>query len=182
MSDHTTPQAHDSRFGITLETFILEGMLGHPAATGTFTSILNQISFAAKLITSKVRRAGLVTVEGAHTRRDPEVYDALFDARTRAARTSTRFREAAAGSIACAAFGSNESSGAHAPAGWHRHGHDYVVVPLMDGTLMDFDLRTLLEVLAVTRQHSRLVLLDGEDLHRQGLRLRNQASLGILHL
>jgi fructose-1,6-bisphosphatase I len=64
MSDHTTPQAHDSRFGITLETFILEGMLGHPAATGTFTSILNQISFAAKLITSKVRRAGLVNVLG----------------------------------------------------------------------------------------------------------------------
>ncbi|MFO0586980.1 MAG: class 1 fructose-bisphosphatase [Polyangiaceae bacterium] len=64
MSDHTTPQATSSRIGITLETFILEGMLGHPAATGTFTSILNQISFAAKLITSKVRRAGLVNVLG----------------------------------------------------------------------------------------------------------------------
>jgi hypothetical protein len=37
------------------------------------------------------------------------------------------------------------------------------LVPLMDGTLMDFDLRTLLEVLAVTRQHSRLVLLDAHD-------------------
>ncbi len=64
MSDHTSPQGQNSRFGITLETFILEGMLGHPAATGTFTSILNQISFAAKLITSKVRRAGLVNVLG----------------------------------------------------------------------------------------------------------------------
>jgi fructose-1,6-bisphosphatase I len=53
-----------SRVGITLETFILEGMMGHPAATGTFTSLLNQISTSAKLVTSKVRRAGLVNVLG----------------------------------------------------------------------------------------------------------------------
>ena len=64
MSDQSTAHASASRIGITLETFILEGMLGNPAATGTFTSILNQISFAAKLITSKVRRAGLVNVLG----------------------------------------------------------------------------------------------------------------------
>jgi fructose-1,6-bisphosphatase I len=53
-----------SRIGITLETYILEGMLGHPAATGAFTSLLNQIGFAAKLVTSKVRRAGLANVLG----------------------------------------------------------------------------------------------------------------------
>lgn len=53
-----------SRVGITLETFILEGMMGHPAATGAFTSLLNQIGFAAKLITSKVRRAGLANILG----------------------------------------------------------------------------------------------------------------------
>ncbi|MBK8254618.1 MAG: class 1 fructose-bisphosphatase [Polyangiaceae bacterium] len=64
MSDQKSAHEGSSRIGITLETFILEGMLGHPAATGTFTSILNQISFAAKLITSKVRRAGLVNVLG----------------------------------------------------------------------------------------------------------------------
>lgn len=52
------------RKGMTLETFIMEGMLGSPAATGTFTSLLNQISFAAKLVTSQVRRAGLVNVLG----------------------------------------------------------------------------------------------------------------------
>ena len=64
MTEQSTAQTSASRIGITLETFILEGMLGNPAATGTFTSILNQISFAAKLITSKVRRAGLVNVLG----------------------------------------------------------------------------------------------------------------------
>lgn len=42
----------------------MEGMLGSPAATGAFTSLLNQISFAAKLVTSQVRRAGLVNVLG----------------------------------------------------------------------------------------------------------------------
>ena len=46
------------RTGMTLETFIMEGMLGSPAATGVFTSLLNQIGYAAKLVTSKVRRAG----------------------------------------------------------------------------------------------------------------------------
>lgn len=53
-----------SRVGITLETYILEGMMGHPAATGAFTSLLNQIGLAAKLITSKVRRAGLANMLG----------------------------------------------------------------------------------------------------------------------
>jgi fructose-1,6-bisphosphatase I len=52
------------RIGMTLETYILEGMAGTPAATGAFTSLLNQIGFAAKLVTSKVRRAGLVNVLG----------------------------------------------------------------------------------------------------------------------
>ena len=53
-----------SEVGSTLETFILEGMLGNPAATGAFTSLLNQIGLAAKLITSRVRRAGLANVLG----------------------------------------------------------------------------------------------------------------------
>ncbi len=53
-----------SRIGITLETYMLEGMLGSPAASGTFTSLFNQISFAAKLITAKVRRAGLANILG----------------------------------------------------------------------------------------------------------------------
>ncbi len=52
------------RTGMTLETFIMDGMLGTPWATGTFTSLLNQIGFAAKRVTSKVRRAGLVNVLG----------------------------------------------------------------------------------------------------------------------
>ena len=53
-----------TRTGMTLETFIMEGMLGVPAATGAFTSLLNQIAFAAKLVTSQVRRAGLANVLG----------------------------------------------------------------------------------------------------------------------
>ena len=58
------PPQSTSRVGITLETYILEGMMGFPAATGAFTSLLNQIGLAAKLITSKVRRAGLANVLG----------------------------------------------------------------------------------------------------------------------
>jgi len=58
------PPPAASRVGITLETYILEGMLGFPAATGAFTSLLNQIGLAAKLVTAKVRRAGLANVLG----------------------------------------------------------------------------------------------------------------------
>jgi fructose-1,6-bisphosphatase I len=58
------PPERGSRVGITLETYILEGMMGFPAATGTFTSLLNQVGLAAKLITSKVRRAGLANILG----------------------------------------------------------------------------------------------------------------------
>lgn len=49
---------------MTLEAFITEGMLSVPEATGAFTSLLNQLSFAAKLVTSQVRRAGLANVLG----------------------------------------------------------------------------------------------------------------------
>lgn len=50
----------------TIETFILEGMFQASAATGTFTSILNQIVLSSKLITGRVRRAGLADLLG-HT-------------------------------------------------------------------------------------------------------------------
>lgn len=59
-----SPPPTASRVGITLETYILEGMLGFPAATGAFTSLLNQLELCAKLITSKVRRAGLAKLLG----------------------------------------------------------------------------------------------------------------------
>lgn len=53
-----------SQEGVNLETFILEGMFEVPGATGTFTSLLNQITLAAKLITGRVRRAGLANYLG----------------------------------------------------------------------------------------------------------------------
>jgi fructose-1,6-bisphosphatase I len=59
-----SPPLSASRVGITLETYILEGMMGFPAATGAFTSLLNQIGLAAKLVTAKVRRAGLSNILG----------------------------------------------------------------------------------------------------------------------
>ena len=59
-----TPPTPRSRVGITLETYILDGMMGSPAATGTFTSVLNTLSLGAKLITAHVRRAGLANLLG----------------------------------------------------------------------------------------------------------------------
>jgi len=53
-----------SQMGINLETFILEGMFGAPGASGHFTSLLNQITLAAKIITARVRRAGLADLLG----------------------------------------------------------------------------------------------------------------------
>lgn len=53
-----------TRVGVTLETFVLEGMFETPGATGNFTSLLNQITLAAKLVTTKVRSAGLANALG----------------------------------------------------------------------------------------------------------------------
>jgi fructose-1,6-bisphosphatase I len=53
-----------SRQGITLETFIMEGMIASPGATGYFTSLLNQICLAARMITARVRAAGLADALG----------------------------------------------------------------------------------------------------------------------
>jgi fructose-1,6-bisphosphatase I len=53
-----------NRKGVTLETHIMEGMLGKPGATGVFTSLLNLLGLAAKLISSRVRAAGLADALG----------------------------------------------------------------------------------------------------------------------
>ncbi len=50
--------------GITVETFVLEGMKAKPGATGAFTSLLNQIVTSVKIISSRVRAAGLADVLG----------------------------------------------------------------------------------------------------------------------
>ncbi|MFO0659776.1 MAG: class 1 fructose-bisphosphatase [Polyangiaceae bacterium] len=54
----------DKGEGSTLETFIIEGQLRVPGASGVFTSLLNQIALATKLITSRVRSAGLADILG----------------------------------------------------------------------------------------------------------------------
>ncbi len=64
MEDYEPAESDSSRIGLTLETYILEGMLGRREARGYFTSLLNQLALAAKMITSRVRRAGLVNVLG----------------------------------------------------------------------------------------------------------------------
>lgn len=53
-----------TQVGVNLETFILEGMFDFPEATGQFTSLLNQICLASKIITGRVRRAGLADILG----------------------------------------------------------------------------------------------------------------------
>ena len=58
-----TPPA-PARLGITLETHIMEEMRGTPGATGSFTSLLNLIGMAGKLISSRVRAAGLADALG----------------------------------------------------------------------------------------------------------------------
>ncbi len=64
METYEPASTKNSRIGLTLETYILEGMLGRPEARGYFTSLLSSIALAAKLVTSRVRRAGLANVLG----------------------------------------------------------------------------------------------------------------------
>lgn len=50
--------------GITLETFVLEGMRSESGATGMYTSLLNQLGTAIKIISARVRNAGLADAIG----------------------------------------------------------------------------------------------------------------------
>src|SRR5260370_34295485 len=50
--------------GTTLREHVLHGMHAAPGATGEFTSLLNHISLAIRIINSRVRAAGLAGVLG----------------------------------------------------------------------------------------------------------------------
>ncbi|MFQ5528810.1 MAG: class 1 fructose-bisphosphatase, partial [Gemmatimonadota bacterium] len=52
------------RYVVTLSRFILEQERDHPGATGNLTSILYDITHAAKLIHREVSKAGLVDILG----------------------------------------------------------------------------------------------------------------------
>jgi len=58
------PPPLEGRKGITLETHIMEETLGRPGVTGTFASLLNLIGLASKIISSRVRAAGLADALG----------------------------------------------------------------------------------------------------------------------
>ncbi len=64
MDSYEPAESKPSRVGLTLETYIFECMLDKPEARGHFTSLLNQLALSAKLITARVRRAGLANVLG----------------------------------------------------------------------------------------------------------------------
>ena len=48
----------------TVEGHILEMQRLHPSASGDFTSLLNDVAFAAKIIAREVNRAGLADILG----------------------------------------------------------------------------------------------------------------------
>jgi len=55
----------DIKKGVTnLSRFLLEEQRLFPEATGDFTLILEQIAFAAKIISREVNKAGLVNILG----------------------------------------------------------------------------------------------------------------------
>jgi fructose-1,6-bisphosphatase I len=58
------PQPNKPVIGTTLESHIMGGMRGARGATGEFTSLLNQISLAVRVIDSRVSSAGLADALG----------------------------------------------------------------------------------------------------------------------
>src|SRR5688500_20347554 len=55
---------HTATSVITIERFIIDQEREHPEATGELSGILYDLALAAKMISSKVRRAGLVDILG----------------------------------------------------------------------------------------------------------------------
>jgi len=78
------------RYVVTLSRFIVEEERAHPGATGALTSILYDLTLAAKLINREVTKAGLVdilgktggeNVHGEEVRKlDMYAHDVLFNA------------------------------------------------------------------------------------------------------
>jgi fructose-1,6-bisphosphatase I len=64
MTSSFTPAAAPSVVGTTLEAHIMGGMRGAPGATGEFTSLLNAITLAVRIIHTRVRAAGLAGMLG----------------------------------------------------------------------------------------------------------------------
>src|SRR5579863_7835348 len=64
MKDSFSPSAAPSVVGTTLEAHIMGGMRGSPGATGEFTSLLNAITLAVRIIHTRVRAAGLAGMLG----------------------------------------------------------------------------------------------------------------------
>lgn len=75
MSERPAADRHDSIpprpshmpmpvIGTTLREHVLSGMRAAPGATGQFTSLLNHLSLAVRIITSRVRSAGLAGMLG----------------------------------------------------------------------------------------------------------------------
>lgn len=66
MADHSSiPSFHPPAIvGTTLREHVLHGMHAAPGATGEFTSLLNHISLAIRIINSRVRAAGLAGLLG----------------------------------------------------------------------------------------------------------------------
>jgi fructose-1,6-bisphosphatase I len=56
---------HTATSVVTIERFIIEQERMHPEATGELSGILYDLALAAKMISNKVRRAGLVDILGA---------------------------------------------------------------------------------------------------------------------
>lgn len=58
------PAKDNHMIGITLREHVLRGMQAAPGATGEFTSLLNHLSLAIRIINSRVRSAGLAGLLG----------------------------------------------------------------------------------------------------------------------
>lgn len=64
MDPSIAPAAAPSVVGTTLEAHIMGGMRGSPGATGEFTSLMNAITLAVRIIHTRVRAAGLAGMLG----------------------------------------------------------------------------------------------------------------------
>ncbi len=64
MNASTIPIKVRSRRGFTLERHLKEEERNFPEAKGVFTTVMSQISLAAKIINAEVNKAGLVDILG----------------------------------------------------------------------------------------------------------------------
>lgn len=136
--------------GITLDRFLFDTLRMHPEASGTFVNLMQAISLAAKMVSSRVNRAGLAGMIGGtgETNIQGEFVQKLD---VYANRTFIKALEH--GGHTCMVVSEEEDAPVHVPSVWHSGRYAVTIDPLDGSSNIDVN-ATIGTIFGVWRRKS----------------------------